>query len=57
MNPEAFTHGSSAQRQEWFARGFNTGDINKCDTFASQVAEPQVVIARLPRLWTHNANR
>lgn len=35
VNPEAFTHGSSAQRQEWFARGFNTGDINKCDTFAS----------------------
>ena len=35
VNPEAFTHGSSAQRQEWFARGFNTGDINRCDTFAS----------------------
>jgi predicted metalloprotease len=35
VNPEAFTHGSSAQRQEWFARGFNTGDINECDTFAS----------------------
>ena len=33
--PESFTHGSSGQRQEWFARGYQTGSINDCDTFAS----------------------
>ena len=31
--PESFTHGSSAQRQRWFRRGFDTGDMNQCNTF------------------------
>ena len=31
--PESFTHGTSAQRQRWFRRGFETGDVNQCDTF------------------------
>ena len=31
--PESFTHGTSAQRQEWLMRGLKTGDINQCDTF------------------------
>lgn len=31
--PESFTHGTSAQRVEWFKRGVQTGDIRKCDTF------------------------
>jgi predicted metalloprotease len=31
--PERFTHGSSAQRVEWFKRGMDTGDIKACDTF------------------------
>jgi uncharacterized protein len=32
--PDSFTHGTSAQRQEWFMRGFDTGDPQACDTFA-----------------------
>jgi predicted metalloprotease len=31
--PERFTHGSSAQRVEWFNRGLETGDPQRCDTF------------------------
>lgn len=34
VNPESFTHGSSAQRVEWFRRGFNSGRISACNTFA-----------------------
>lgn len=33
--PDSFTHGTSAQRVKWFSTGFNSGDINTCDTFAS----------------------
>jgi len=33
--PESFTHGTSAQRMEWFARGYKTGDVQQGDTFAS----------------------
>lgn len=31
--PESFTHGSSAQRVRWFKMGFETGDMNQCNTF------------------------
>lgn len=31
--PDAFTHGTSAQRMEWFKKGFQTGDINQGNTF------------------------
>jgi predicted metalloprotease len=34
--PERFTHGSSAQRMEWFRRGFESGDPKRCDAFARQ---------------------
>jgi predicted metalloprotease len=31
--PDSFTHGSSAQRVEWFQRGFESGNPDDCDTF------------------------
>ena len=34
VNPDSFTHGSSAQRRSWFKRGFDSGDPRECDTFA-----------------------
>ncbi|MBF6611375.1 MAG: neutral zinc metallopeptidase [Chryseobacterium sp.] len=35
VNQESFTHGSSAQRREWFMKGYNTGDITQGDTFGA----------------------
>jgi predicted metalloprotease len=36
VQPETFTHGSSAQRMEWFNKGLNGGLISACNTFAGQ---------------------
>ena len=33
VHPETFTHGSSAQRDEWFQKGFSGGDVDSCNTF------------------------
>jgi uncharacterized protein len=34
--PHTFTHGTSAQRSEWFVRGLQSGQIAQCDTFSAQ---------------------
>lgn len=33
--PDAFTHGTSAQRMHWFMKGYQTGDISQGDTFSA----------------------
>jgi uncharacterized protein len=33
VQPESFTHGSAAQRVQWFRRGFDQGKVEACDTF------------------------
>ncbi len=35
VDQDAFTHGSSEQRQRWFTTGYETGDPAQCDTFAT----------------------
>jgi len=35
VNPDGFTHGSSAQRVEWLRRGFDAGSPSACDTFSA----------------------
>jgi predicted metalloprotease len=34
--PESFTHGSSAQRVQWFKQGMNSGNFEDCDTFRAR---------------------
>jgi predicted metalloprotease len=34
VTPESFTHGTSAQRSNWFRKGFDSGDPKDCNTFA-----------------------
>jgi predicted metalloprotease len=35
--PESFNHGTSAQRQKWFATGLQSGKLSSCDTFNNPI--------------------
>ena len=35
VQPHTFTHGTSEQRQRWFTRGLQSGDMADCDTFSA----------------------
>jgi predicted metalloprotease len=34
VNPEGFTHGTAEQRASWFTKGYSSGNMDSCDTFA-----------------------
>ncbi|HYJ76401.1 MAG TPA: neutral zinc metallopeptidase [Kineosporiaceae bacterium] len=35
VNPESFTHGTAEQRSSWFTKGYSSGNIDSCNTFAN----------------------
>jgi uncharacterized protein len=37
IDPESFTHGTAEQRAHWLQTGFDSGDLNACDTFSGEI--------------------
>lgn len=37
VSPESFTHGTSAQRVHWFREGYDSGEVDRCDTFGDAI--------------------
>ncbi|MET8864525.1 neutral zinc metallopeptidase [Nonomuraea sp. NPDC004580] len=37
VTPDAFTHGTSEQREKWFSTGYDSGDPQRCDTFSGRI--------------------
>ncbi|SDK00832.1 KPN_02809 family neutral zinc metallopeptidase [Nonomuraea jiangxiensis] len=37
VTPDAFTHGTSEQREKWFGTGYDSGDAQRCDTFSGGI--------------------
>jgi len=37
VTPDSFTHGTAAQRKEWFRKGYTTGDFDQGDTFNANI--------------------
>lgn len=37
VDPESFTHGTSAQRRHWFSTGYDTGEPARCNTFSGEI--------------------
>jgi predicted metalloprotease len=37
VQPDGFTHGTSAQRERWFTTGYQSGDPSRCDTFSGAI--------------------
>jgi predicted metalloprotease len=37
VTPDSFTHGTAAQRKEWFRKGYMTGDFDQGDTFNANI--------------------
>jgi len=57
VSPDSFTHGSSAQRMQWFQKGFDSGTIAACNTFDNRLCGAGCAALRCPehkrreRLW------